>query len=172
MRCCRSRTRGSPTRSRRLSREAQRSTRRAARTCLSLSPSSRTSSMIVSRGGRPPSRALPWSSRSRGSNATLLPPSSAEPACVAVRGDDGGSELSSCVEEVADVDEAPTRRRWSTPELMVVLASDERERSGEQAGAGHVRYTVTATTHHRKNILGTGLHDRYEDLNHRRPCAC
>lgn len=51
-------------------------------TCLSFIPSSNTSSMIVNLGIFPPCRpSSPSLSRSRGSNAILLPPSKAEPAC-------------------------------------------------------------------------------------------
>lgn len=53
-------------------------------TCLSLMPSKRTSSMMVSFGIFPPvlaSSSSCW--RSLGSYATLLPPANAEPACEA-----------------------------------------------------------------------------------------
>ena len=93
--------------------------------------------MIVSLGALPPCLASSssWSIKSRGSNAILLPPANADPACDVDALTDC-DELGECLLDVgaevllplspqaspssssAAEEDAATRRRWSPPEDM------------------------------------------------------
>ena len=108
-------------------------------TCLSLSPSSKTSSIMVNLGALPPCLLSSSSrSKSRGSNAILLPPWKAEPACD-VDGDALSEEVLGVAEWPLEWDQlssgsceadGPTRRLERPPPPDDMARSDENQKGG------------------------------------------
>lgn len=124
--------------------------------------------MIVSRGGLPPSRASSSSrSRSRGSNAILLPPSNAEPAWYEGEVNESDRDTEPPLEAEGPLmpsassspveAEAGTRRR-ERPAELIAWTEDSRRRGRRRGGGEGVNRLRTRARWRRAAC--TGAHDR------------